>query len=95
MTGDNRYHCEKCNGLQDAVRSRHVLTAPTVLLVRLMRYYYDKKKWMKEKHKTKMTFPDSLIFGGEDYTLTAVLYHIGPGAYEGSSDTKINFILFF
>lgn len=37
-----------------------------------------------------MTFPQRLVFGGEEYKLTAVLYHIGPSAYEGRLLTTIH-----
>ena len=37
LEDDNQYHCDRCNGLQDAVKTVRVLEGPANLMCTLMR----------------------------------------------------------
>lgn len=51
LEDENKYHCDKCEGLQDAVKSIYILEGPQYLMCTLMRFKYD----CNVKRKSKVT----------------------------------------
>lgn len=90
LLGDNRYHCSRCGGKRDAIRSTALKSLPAVLSLQLLRYVYDRSSGQKKKLQNRVQFPARLNlapYGGSsddgDYVLVAVLYHKGPSAHGG------------
>jgi DNA-directed RNA polymerase subunit M/transcription elongation factor TFIIS len=44
LTGDNKYFCENCGNLQDAVRKIKLKQVPDNLIITLLRFSYDAKR---------------------------------------------------
>jgi len=51
LEGENQYFCSKCEKLQNAIRSTKINERPTVLLVNLLRYVYNRNTGTKTKLK--------------------------------------------
>eukprot|EP01096_Ripella_sp_DP13-Kostka_P010864 TRINITY_DN433_c1_g1_i1.p1 TRINITY_DN433_c1_g1~~TRINITY_DN433_c1_g1_i1.p1 ORF type:complete len:732 (+),score=245.70 TRINITY_DN433_c1_g1_i1:799-2994(+) len=97
LVGDNKYMCEKCGGLQEAVRSVRLAELPEVVNLQLMRFVYDLESNRKRKLDSTVRFPHSLSLAdfctsslkktsSPDlfvYELSAVLLHLGDSAYSG------------
>ena len=97
LVGDNKYMCEKCGGLQEAVRSVRLAELPEVVNLQLMRFVYDLESNRKRKLDSTVRFPHSLCLSdfctpsfkkssSPDsflYDLSAVLLHLGDSAYSG------------
>lgn len=76
LEGDNQYHCDTCEGLQDAVKSVHLLEGPHHLLCTLLRFKYDRSLNRKSK-----------VFTNVNYTLTLSL-PIQDGTNESSGQVR-------
>ncbi|XP_072040222.1 ubiquitin carboxyl-terminal hydrolase 38-like [Amphiura filiformis] len=60
LTGDNKYHCENCQSLQDAEKSIEIVKSPHILVLSLMRFSYDVKTHRRCKILTDVKFPQVL-----------------------------------
>ena len=88
----NKFHCDKCGGLQEAEKRLKFKRLPKVLAIHLKRF-----KWMEEAGRLqklfhRVVYPTHLRLGattGETkgseklYELYAVVIHIGSGPYHG------------
>ena len=87
---DNKYHCDKCGGLQDAVKTIKVLEGPSHLLCTLMRFKYDRTLNRKSKVFTDIQYQLKLALPVDDseddersnvteenYELYAIVVHSG------------------
>jgi ubiquitin carboxyl-terminal hydrolase 48 len=85
LDGNNQYHCEICNGLQDATKKIELAQLPKILNLHLMRFVFDPKTLKKKKLQSKINFPHVLDIKGFDqkYQLSAVLVHKGQAANGG------------
>ncbi|XP_074650659.1 ubiquitin carboxyl-terminal hydrolase 38-like [Tubulanus polymorphus] len=61
LKGDNQYHCENCEKLQDAERSIRIVESPQVLVLNLLRFSYDVKMQSRSKILTDVTYPKTLL----------------------------------
>lgn len=81
MTGDNRYFCDACDGLQDAKRTVKINKAPQYLILTLLRFQYDTVLKAKRKVFNDVTYPKALVVECGDepeaYGLVAVVIHSG------------------
>ncbi|XP_021366190.1 ubiquitin carboxyl-terminal hydrolase 38-like [Mizuhopecten yessoensis] len=66
LTGDNKYHCDKCGGLQDGERKLKVLKAPDHLILTLLRFSYDVKLQTRSKTFQEVKYPRTLILPVEN-----------------------------
>ncbi|KAF8623508.1 hypothetical protein AX15_006291 [Amanita polypyramis BW_CC] len=100
LSGDNKYHCSHCNGLQDATRYTELRSLPPVLHFSLMRFVYDLSTMERKKSKNVISFPSAVNMGdyaggttsdGIDhiYDLRGVLLHKGPSAYHGHYEAQV------
>jgi ubiquitin carboxyl-terminal hydrolase 48 len=77
LTGDNKYHCSKCDQRCDAERSVSVSETPDVVHFSLLRFNFDIKSMSRKKSKAVILYPRSTLFGGVQYDLRAVVTHLG------------------
>ena len=54
--GENQYQCDRCQGLQDAVKSTRILEGPEHLMCTLMRFKYDRAVSRKSKVFTDVDY---------------------------------------
>ena len=92
LEGDNKYHCEKCDSLQEAVKTIDILESPNHLKCTLMRFEYDRARGTKRKILTDINYELSLNlpFGDvgqakeeELYSLYAIVVHSGVSSDSG------------
>ena len=98
LEGDNQYHCSgPCNGLQDGERHVEILSAPTYLVITLLRFSYDTQTGAHSKIFTDIQYPLVLRvpvqstnlasamsgFGEEKYGLVGVVVHSGSSSDAG------------
>ena len=77
LGGDNRWHCEKCNQLSDAVRRTSFWVTPDVLVVLLKRFQFSPTCGF-EKISVPVKFPESeLVIKSSVYDLYGVVNHFG------------------
>ncbi|CAG8642096.1 4454_t:CDS:10 [Dentiscutata erythropus] len=79
LNEDNQYFCDKCNGLQDAVKTTQIIVPPRYLILSLNRFEYDKRYARRIKIMTPVTPQDTL-------SLTYV-----PDTLERSSKNESNY----
>jgi ubiquitin C-terminal hydrolase len=60
LEGDNKYHCEKCGSLEEAVKTTDILESPNHLKCTLMRFEYDRERGTKRKILTDIKYKLSL-----------------------------------
>ncbi|CAK5277621.1 unnamed protein product [Mycena citricolor] len=99
LTDDNKYHCSKCDSLQDAIRRVELRQLPPVLHFSLLRFQYDVSSEERRKSKNTIQFPTNLdmsrfIHGGFKpqqamYELRGVLLHKGKSAYHGHYEAQV------
>ncbi|XP_069129383.1 ubiquitin carboxyl-terminal hydrolase 38-like [Argopecten irradians] len=66
LTGDNKYHCDKCGGLQEGERKIKVLKAPDHLILTLLRFSYNVKLQTRSKTFQEVKYPRTLILPVEN-----------------------------
>ncbi|KAI0664864.1 cysteine proteinase [Cubamyces menziesii] len=57
LSGDNKYLCQQCDGLQDAKRYTELRELPPVLHFSLLRFVYDISTMERKKSKQSILFP--------------------------------------
>ncbi|CAM1322246.1 Uncharacterised protein r2_g3071 [Pycnogonum litorale] len=90
MEGENRYHCQKCSSVQNAIRTVNVTKHPQHLILHLLRFSYSTKSRSQSKICHKVNVPKTLIFptGVQDngypskiiYSLYGVVMHSGTSS---------------
>lgn len=60
LTGDNMYHCAKCNDLCDAQRIIKILRAPAHLILTLKHFHYDPVSRLKAKLRHKVMYNETI-----------------------------------
>ena len=60
LTGDNKYHCEKCGKLQDGKRSITISESPNYLILSLLRFSYNIKLQSRTKIFQDVRYPRTL-----------------------------------
>ena len=80
MKGDNRYQCEVCNALSDAVRTLSLREEPARLVLTLKRFGYA--NCAPHKILRGARFPEYLQLA-QRYRLYAVVMHSGRSAQHG------------
>ncbi|TEB26623.1 cysteine proteinase [Coprinellus micaceus] len=72
LSGDNKYHCPKCDCLQDATRFTELRQLPPVLHFSLLRFVYNLDTMERKKQKHAISFPTVLdmsqFLGGHSAT---------------------------
>lgn len=87
MTGRDKFKCDKCGDLVDALKATHIKTLPNFLSVHLRRFKYDEIKRGITKLVWQIPFPFKLKLKAtysEDtadslYKLVGVVVHLGTG----------------
>ncbi|KAK0080539.1 hypothetical protein PV325_013802 [Microctonus aethiopoides] len=85
LTGDNMYHCNRCNSLCDAQRIIKILRAPAHLILTLKHFHYDIDSRLKAKLFHKVFYNDIIqipVSNDDDndfekYQLYAAVVHSG------------------
>ncbi|XP_032237838.2 ubiquitin carboxyl-terminal hydrolase 38 [Nematostella vectensis] len=60
LEGSNQYHCERCQGLQDAERSVVIANAPMFLVLTLKRFSYNVRTHERSKILQSVSYPARL-----------------------------------
>ncbi|KAI9770309.1 MAG: hypothetical protein M1840_003468 [Geoglossum simile] len=88
----NKFHCDKCGGLQEAEKRMKIKHAPRILALHLKRFKYTEDLARLTKLFHRVVYPYHLrLFNTTDdaedpdrlYELYAVVVHIGGGPYHG------------
>lgn len=88
----NKFHCDKCGGLQEAEKRMKVKRLPRILALHLKRFKYTEDLQRLQKLFHRVVYPYYLrLFNTTDdaedpdrlYELYAVVVHIGGGPYHG------------
>jgi len=88
----NKFHCDRCGGLQEAEKRMKIKRLPKVLALHLKRFKYSEDYTKLEKLFYRVVYPYYLrMFNTTDdaedpdrlYELYAVVVHIGGNAYHG------------
>lgn len=92
LCGRNKFHCDKCSGLQEAEKRMKIKCLPRILALHLKRFEYTEDYGNMRKLFHRVSYPFYLrLFNTTDdadeaeriYELYAVIVHIGGGAYHG------------
>lgn len=88
----NKFHCDRCGGLQEAEKRMKVKRLPKILALHLKRFKYTEDLRRLQKLFHRVVYPYYLrLFNTTDdaedpdrlYELYAVVVHIGGGPYHG------------
>lgn len=88
----NKFHCDKCGGLQEAEKRMKIKRLPKILALHLKRFKYTEDLQRLQKLFHQVVYPYHLrLFNTTDdaedpdrlYELYAVVVHIGGGPYHG------------
>ena len=88
----NKFHCDKCGGLQEAEKRMKIKRLPKILALHLKRFKYTEDLQRLQKLFHRVVYPYHLrLFNTTDdaenpdklYELYAVVVHIGSGPYHG------------
>lgn len=66
MTGDNKYYCENCGGLQEGERKIKIVQTPEYLILTLLRFSYDTRLQSRSKIFREVKYPKTLLVPVED-----------------------------
>ncbi|KAI5964636.1 creB [Candida pseudojiufengensis] len=91
LTNQNKFHCNTCSSLQEAVKNIKVKKLPEVLVINLKRFKYDEQIDKMVKLFDSISYPFKLrLFNTTDdfnrnvlYDLYALVIHIGGGPMHG------------
>ena len=88
----NKFHCDRCGGLQEAEKRLKIKRLPKILALHLKRFKYTEDLQRLQKLFHRVVYPYHLrLFNTTDdaedpdrlYELYAVVVHIGGGPYHG------------
>lgn len=88
----NKFHCDRCGGLQEAEKRMKIKRLPRILALHLKRFKYTEDMQRLQKLFHRVVYPYYLrLFNTTDdaedpdrlYELYGVVVHIGQGAYHG------------
>ncbi|KAL1603773.1 hypothetical protein SLS60_005363 [Paraconiothyrium brasiliense] len=88
----NKFHCDKCGGLQEAEKRMKIKRLPKILALHLKRFKYTEDLQRLQKLFHRVVYPYYLrLFNTTDdaedpdrlYELYAIVVHIGGGPYHG------------
>lgn len=88
----NKFHCDKCSGLQEAEKRMKIKRLPQILALHLKRFEYNEDYTMLHKLFHRVVYPFHLrIFNTTDdvedpdriYELYAVIVHLGTTPFHG------------
>ncbi|CAK9440482.1 uncharacterized protein LODBEIA_P45780 [Lodderomyces beijingensis] len=91
LRNQNKFHCNTCSSLQEAVKTIKIKKSPQVLVINLKRFKYDEKIDKLVKLFDSISYPFKLrLFNTTDdchdnilYELYALVIHIGGGPMHG------------
>lgn len=66
LSGDNKYHCNICDSLQDAERKINITHTPEYLIFTLLRFSYDTRLQARSKIFREVKYPKSLLLPVHD-----------------------------
>jgi ubiquitin carboxyl-terminal hydrolase 35/38 len=85
LQGENKYHCDHCGSLQDALKTMKIFEGPKYLTTTLMRFHYDRTQNRKSKVFTDIQYALDLnlpVHVNDEpmdqlYSLYAIVVHSG------------------
>jgi len=90
LKDNDKFHCDKCKGLQDAEKKIMIKSLPNTLIVHMKRFKYDDQMKRLVKLNYKVAFPSDIRIEANKeagsykyYDLYGVVIHIGPGLHYG------------
>jgi ubiquitin carboxyl-terminal hydrolase 9/13 len=88
----NKFHCDSCNGLQEAEKRMKIKKTPKILALHLKRFTYTEDLQRLQKLHHRVAYPyylrlsnltDESVDQDKLYELYAVVVHIGMSPYQG------------
>ncbi|XP_052794346.1 ubiquitin carboxyl-terminal hydrolase 38-like isoform X1 [Mya arenaria] len=61
LTGDNKYYCDNCGGLQEGERKIKIIETPEYLILTLLRFSYDTRLQSRSKVFREVKYPKTLL----------------------------------
>jgi ubiquitin carboxyl-terminal hydrolase 35/38 len=89
LTGDNKYHCRRCNLLQDATKTITIEKAPEHLILTIKRFCYEPSTNSTAKLTVPVKCPTSILLAGQQYELYAVVLHAGSSPHSGHYHSQV------
>ncbi|KAF4518738.1 hypothetical protein B566_EDAN005191 [Ephemera danica] len=83
LTGDNKYHCRRCNQLQDATKTISIEKAPEHLILTIKRFCYEASTNQTVKIMVPVRCPDTIVLSSQHYELYAIVLHAGSSPHSG------------
>lgn len=91
LTNQNKFHCNTCSSLQEAVKTIKLKQLPEILVINFKRFKYDERVGKMVKLFDSISYPFNLrLFNTTDdesdfclYELYALVIHIGGGPMHG------------
>ena len=66
LSGDNKYHCNICDSLQEAERKINIVQTPEYLIFTLLRFSYDTRLHARSKIFREVKYPKTLLLPVSD-----------------------------
>ena len=66
LSGDNKYHCNICDNLQEAERKINIVQTPEYLIFTLLRFSYDTRIHARSKIFREVKYPKTLLLPVSD-----------------------------
>ncbi|KAL0476476.1 UBP4 [Acrasis kona] len=99
LRGNNKFHCDRCNSLQEAQKSIKIKKLPQVMAIQLKRFKYSEEIQNNKKLSYRVAFPFELKMCNTSqdcesdpdtpYELFAVVLHVGSGPNHGHYKTVV------
>jgi ubiquitin carboxyl-terminal hydrolase 35/38 len=83
LSGENRYHCDTCGGLQDAQRTIQILQSPSHLVLTLKRFQFNSKTGQRAKLLHRVQCSENIELSQQSYRLYAAVVHSGSSMDNG------------
>jgi len=83
LSGENKYQCDTCGGLQDARRTIQILQSPSHLVFTLKRFQFNSKTGQHAKLLHQVQCSESVELCNQSYKLYAAVVHSGSSMDTG------------
>lgn len=83
LSGENKYQCDTCGGLQDARRTIQIIQSPSHLVFTLKRFQFNSKTGQNAKLLHQVQCSESVELCKQSYKLYAAVVHSGSSMDTG------------
>ncbi|KAJ3673748.1 hypothetical protein LUZ60_005740 [Juncus effusus] len=83
LNAEDKFFCDKCCSLQEAQKRMKIKKPPSILVIHLKRFKYIEQLGRYKKLSYRVVFPLELKLSELEYSLFAVVVHVGSGPNHG------------